>query len=103
MLSQQESQWLEFPGSCGIKKMSLIGGKVRVLGDALSRALHIIANNTGTPSSAQSVIQLAPSDMTTANYDTDQCFAPFARALCKNQPAEEIQRDLVNRLPRDVL
>lgn len=36
-----------------------------------------------------------------ANYDTDQFFAPFARALRGKLPEDEIQRDRVHRLLPD--
>lgn len=37
ILKKRETHWLEFLGSIGVPKLTLVKGRVHVLGDALSR------------------------------------------------------------------
>lgn len=76
--------------------MTLVKGKMNVLGDALSRAPHIM----NTPPSLTNVQMLQielPTNMI-RNYDKDQLFGPIYRALSGILPEDGIQRDRITRL-----
>lgn len=99
-LSRREARWLDFLGSFGINKMSLIKGKIYVLGDALSRAPHITANNVEAPLSEHTLINDLPQGMTDA-YGDDQFFSCFFRALQGQLPDNSVQKDRILRLLPD--
>lgn len=46
MLSRREARWLDFLGGFVVSATTLLKEKIHVLGDALSRAPHVITSNT---------------------------------------------------------
>lgn len=98
-LSRREAGWVEFLGQFGISSMTLIKGKVHVLGDALSRAPHITKSEYSSPElSNVHVLEIELPPNITKNYETDQLFGPIYSAMRGNFPEDSIQRDRIERL-----
>lgn len=96
-LSRREERRLGFLGSFGINKKSLINGKVHVLGDALSRAPHITANNAESSLLEHTLVIDLPHGMTDA-YGDDQFFSCFFQAFQGQLPNSSVQKDRILRL-----
>lgn len=92
---RRDARWLDFLGQFGITKMTLVKGKIHVLGDALSRAPHIVNNIEGQNEDCISLEY--PPDMKN-NYNFDQYFSPFFKALIGNLPDDATKKERILRL-----
>lgn len=97
-LSRRESRWLDFLGQFGITRLTLVKGKIHVLGDALSRAPHIATNNVETRKPTSLTIEAELPIGMTENYDSDQFFHTYFRALKGSFPNENVIRERVMQL-----
>ena len=97
-ISRKEARWLDLLGQFGISKPTLVSGKVHVLGDALSRAPHVLSGSFELNNI--SVSRVALDFNFDKLYDTDQFFKPIFRALHGELPTDSKERDRVCRVKK---
>lgn len=73
--SKREAIWLQKIGNFGIFELNFKGGKLRLLGDDLSRAPNVTESND-TTSAIVSSVQIQVGDLLHA-YNEDQLFRPI--------------------------
>lgn len=99
-LSRRETRWLEYLGQFGISNLTLVKGRIHVLGDTPSRAPHVIdpTKKALLHNVHITVPELSlPADFRT-NYKTDPTFRDIHRTLNGEQIPNAVQRDRISRL-----
>ena len=95
-LNRKEARWLDLLSQFNIRQINLKPGRIQVLGDALSRAPHVMneteleLGNFEASSPVWNIIQ--------GKYEADQLFGPIVKALGGELPTDPIQRERVSRL-----
>lgn len=97
-LSRREAGWLEFLGQFGINGITLVKGKVHVLGDVPSRAPHIIKSDSSPELTNIQTLEVELPHKMVKNYEKDQFLGPIYAAKTGNLPNEKILRARVERL-----
>lgn len=97
-LSRKEARWLDFMSQLGITELTLVKGKVHVLGDSLSRAPHVTGPDYQTNLTIVHRISIEYPPGMTRNYNTDQVFKNIYLALQGTLPHDSTQREKVTRL-----
>lgn len=99
-LSRRETRWLDFIGQFGITKLTLVKGKVHVLGDVPSRATH--AENTAllVNSLNTHIPKLNLPDGFLENYKNDITFGNIYRYLRGEELSDKTVVKRVTRLSR---
>ena len=91
-MNRREARWLDFLAQFGISKITLKAGKVHVLGDALSRAPHIMNEKTLSVNSVM-LSNCVREPNFAGDYETDQFFGPVFRALRDEWPEEGVAKE----------
>lgn len=94
-LNCRKARWLDLFAQSGIGKINLRPGRVHVLGDALSRAPHVMDETTLNHLTVGDVERAFPFAQ---EYEDDQLFGPIVRGLKGELPTDEVQKDRVFRL-----
>jgi RNase H-like domain found in reverse transcriptase len=92
-LSRREARWSEILGNYGIFPITIKPGKIHVLGDALSRAPHVMSSSdeTSVVVNTTEIPHFDQSDIV-RNYEADQFFGPVVRAMGDEFPDSEQKR-----------
>lgn len=93
-LNRREARWLDTLASFNIREITLVRGKIHVLGDSVSRIPDRVAIHQ-LQCSAPSLLDLRK---TIGNYDTDQQFGPIVAALQGRWPDDAKHRRRLEEL-----
>lgn len=99
-LSRREARWVEFLGHFGISQLTLVKGKIHVLGDAPSRAPHAEASPAGINMLHSVVPTLELPNDFKSNYESDITFGEIYRYLKGNKPENAISLARLSRLSK---
>lgn len=97
-LNRKEARWIDLLAQFGISKINLKAGRVHVLGDALSRAPHVIGDTTPLHVNHMETASLSLSLDFAQHYEQDQLFGPILKALDGEWPKERVKKEKVSRL-----
>ena len=98
-MSRKEARWLDLLSQFGISKVTLKAGRVHVLGDALSRAPHVVEGpETCIDANNMEVNAVEWGIDFSEHYEDDQLFGPVVRALKGTFPRDKISKDRLSRI-----
>lgn len=97
-LSRREARWLDFLGQFGITHLTLIRGRVHVLGDVPSRAPHAPTSHPTVNNINFEVPMLELPDDFRDNYQHDLIFGDINRALQGEEVGDKTKTDRISRL-----
>ena len=99
-MSRKEARWIETLGNFSIFPITLMPGKIHVLGDVPSRAPHVLSGNSSCLKVNDVEVLSADFEDFIPNCEEDQFFGPIVKAMNGDWPEEnEKKLTLKNILP----
>lgn len=97
-LSRREARWMEYLGQFGITKLTLVKGKVHVLGDVPSHAPHTQPNELALKNIAATSVQISLPEGFSKKYPEDITFREVFRYLNGEEMKNQISKERAPRL-----
>lgn len=97
-LSRREARWLDFLGQFGITQLTLVKGRVHVLGDVPSRAPHITSLTPTVNNLHTEIPHLELPPGFKDNYDEDLTFGNVIKSIRGEELDNAVQTEKVSRL-----